>query len=165
MTTVAPSVGVAPASSTSFPSQSSKPLRVLACVLCQQRKVKCNRQFPCSNCIKFRAQCVPATLAPRRRRRRFPERELLDRLRQYEGLLRRNNIKFEPLQRNASGETVSPNVEDGSDSDDDHQDSAGRDLPSPSTMVTSEGVHEPKYARPKELSGKLLMSLGTSGTP
>ncbi|KAJ3536418.1 hypothetical protein NM208_g6725 [Fusarium decemcellulare] len=35
----------------------------------------------------------------RPRRRRFPERELLDRLRQYEDLLRQNNVKFEPLHK------------------------------------------------------------------
>ncbi|KAF4638010.1 hypothetical protein G7Y89_g52 [Cudoniella acicularis] len=33
---------------------------------------------------------------------RFPERELLERLRHYEGLLRKNNIKFEPLHKHTS---------------------------------------------------------------
>lgn len=70
--------------------------RVLACVLCQQRKVKCDRKFPCANCVRAGAQCVP-TLGPRPRRRRFPERELLDRVRRYEDLLRQNNVPFEPL--------------------------------------------------------------------
>lgn len=74
----------------------STPQRVLACILCQQRKVKCDRKFPCANCTKFRAQCVPAT-ASRRRRQRFSERELLNRIRKYEDLLRRNGIKFKPL--------------------------------------------------------------------
>ncbi|KAF7593759.1 hypothetical protein BBP40_010935 [Aspergillus hancockii] len=74
----------------------AEPQRTLACVLCQQRKVKCDRKFPCANCVKAGTHCVPA-LVPRQRRRRFPERELLERLRHYEGLLRENNIKFEPL--------------------------------------------------------------------
>ena len=74
-----------------------KPQRVLACVLCQQRKVKCDRKFPCANCTKSGVQCVLASLAARQRRRRFPERELLDRLRHYEDLLRQNNIAFDPL--------------------------------------------------------------------
>ena len=59
---------------------------------------------------------MPATLNPRQRRRRFPERELLDRLRRYEGLLRKNNIDFEPLHTPDAGKP-SPNdndVEDGS---------------------------------------------------
>lgn len=82
----------------SMPSAAaSKNARVLACVLCQQRKVKCDRKFPCGHCIKAGVQCVPASLVPRQRRRRFPERELLDRLRHFEGLLRRHKIPFEPL--------------------------------------------------------------------
>ncbi len=73
-----------------------KPQRVLACVMCQQRKIKCDRRFPCGNCTKNGHSCVAAAL-PRQRRRRFPERELLDRLRHYEDLLRSHNIPFEPL--------------------------------------------------------------------
>ncbi|KAL4994222.1 hypothetical protein BDV10DRAFT_189227 [Aspergillus recurvatus] len=78
-------------------AHTTKPIRVLSCVLCQQRKVRCDRTFPCANCIKSKAQCIPAGLLPRRRKRRFPERELLDRLRQYETLLRQNDIEFDPL--------------------------------------------------------------------
>jgi hypothetical protein len=78
----------------------AKPQRTLACILCQQRKVKCDRKFPCANCTKAGSQCVPAALAPRQRRRRFPERDLLARLRHYEDLLRRNNIPFESLHQN-----------------------------------------------------------------
>ncbi|KAF2756371.1 putative C6 transcription factor [Pseudovirgaria hyperparasitica] len=89
-------------SSFSSPSASSarpspKRQRVLACVLCQQRKVKCDRIFPCSNCSKAGVQCVPSSLTRPQRKRRFPERELLDRLRHYENLLRRNGISFEPI--------------------------------------------------------------------
>lgn len=29
-----------------------KPPRILACVLCQHRKIKCDRNFPCANCVK-----------------------------------------------------------------------------------------------------------------
>jgi len=79
--------------------------RVLACVLCQQRKVKCDRKTPCNNCTKAGVQCVSAALVPRQRRRRFPERELLDRLRHYEELLRQNNIPFEPLHPDTSNNT------------------------------------------------------------
>ncbi|KFA45621.1 hypothetical protein S40293_08633 [Stachybotrys chartarum IBT 40293] len=75
--------------------------RQLACVLCQQRKVKCDRKSPCSNCVRTKAHCVPATLAPRKRR--FAERELLQRLRNYEDLLRRNGVEFEPMQEQLNG--------------------------------------------------------------
>lgn len=75
----------------------SNHFRALACVLCQQRKVRCDRGSPCTNCIKHRAQCVPAPQV--RRRRRFPERALLDRIRKYESLLRQNNVGFDPLHK------------------------------------------------------------------
>jgi len=54
---------------------------------------------------------VPASLTPRQRRRRFPERELLERLRHYENLLRQNNINFKPLHPTAANK-ASPS-EDG----------------------------------------------------
>ncbi|GKZ66989.1 hypothetical protein AnigIFM50267_001080 [Aspergillus niger] len=85
----------------------AKSPRVLACVLCQQRKVRCDRKFPCASCIRAGAQCVP-TLAPRPRRRRFPERELLERLRKYEDLLRQHNIPFEPLHAPAGEDSRTP---------------------------------------------------------
>jgi hypothetical protein len=127
-------------------SQPSKPQRVLACVRCQQRKIKCDRRFPCANCNTSRAQCVPATVAPRgRRRRRFPERELLDRLRKYEDLLRQNNIKFEPLHKDPAGEKESTNTQGGDGSDDEQPEHVGADWSSPSTTVKSERVYEAKY--------------------
>ena len=134
------------------PSHLLKAQRVLACVLCQQRKVKCDRKYPCANCIKSRAQCVPATQVSRRRRRRFPERELLERLRKYEDLLRHHNIKFEPLQKDPAREKDSPIVEGGYDSYDEQPKIAGVDRSSPSTTVSSERVYEAKYAPPKKLS-------------
>ncbi|KAL1799021.1 hypothetical protein ACET3X_003058 [Alternaria dauci] len=85
----------------------SKPQRVLSCVLCAQRKVKCDRKSPCSNCIKAGAQCLSAATIPRQRRRRFPERELLDRLRHYEDLLKKNNIAFQPLHASSNPSTRS----------------------------------------------------------
>jgi Fungal Zn(2)-Cys(6) binuclear cluster domain len=71
-------------------------VRVLACALCKQRRVKCSRSFPCTNCIRAGVQCVQPTV--HQRRRRYAERGLLDRLHHYEDLLRQNNIPFEPFQ-------------------------------------------------------------------
>jgi Fungal Zn(2)-Cys(6) binuclear cluster domain len=138
--------------STPFPSsQPSKPQRVLACVRCQQRKIKCDRRFPCLNCNTSRAQCTPATLTPHgRRRRRFPERELLERLRRYEDLLRQNNIKFEPLHKDPAGEKESPNTQGGDVSDDERPEAVEADWSFPSTTVKSERVYEAKYALSKK---------------
>ncbi|RAH81742.1 C6 zinc finger domain protein [Aspergillus japonicus CBS 114.51] len=90
-TTISPSDHTATTTNT---TTTVKPQRVLACVLCQQRKIKCDRTFPCANCVRGNMQCEQAI---RQRRRRLPERELLARLRLYERLLRQHNIKFDPL--------------------------------------------------------------------
>ena len=86
--------------------------RVLACVQCQHRKIKCNRESPCSHCTKSGVQCVPADLVPKQRRRRFPERSLLDRLRHYENLLKQNNIDFDPLHPGAEFKNETPSTAD-----------------------------------------------------
>ena len=89
-------------------------------------------------------QCVPATLTPRgQRRRRFPERELLDRLRKYEDLLRQNNIKFEPLHKDLARQegNESPHKHRDDESDEDRSEAGA----SPATTVGSERVYEAKY--------------------
>jgi hypothetical protein len=77
-------------------SVTTKPQRPLACAACQQRKVKCDRKFPCNTCVRSRIQCIPVSV-PRQRRRRFPEAELLQRVRHLEDLLRQHDIDFQPL--------------------------------------------------------------------
>ena len=53
-------------------------------------------------------QCVQATLAPRRRRRPVAkdDSELLDRVKYYEGLLRKHNILFDPHKPSGSGKPL-----------------------------------------------------------
>ncbi|KAK3945772.1 putative fungal-specific transcription factor domain-protein [Diplogelasinospora grovesii] len=77
------------ASSTTSSSAStiSKPPRILACVLCQHRKIKCDRTFPCANCLKANVKCTPSTPAPARKRRR-PNQDLQERLARCEELLK-----------------------------------------------------------------------------
>ncbi|KAL4933005.1 Zn(II)2Cys6 transcription factor [Aspergillus undulatus] len=122
------------------PPTETKPVRVLSCVLCQQRKVRCDRSFPCANCLKAKAQCVPAGLLPRRRKRRFPERELLDRLRQYENLLRQNNINFESLH----GEPQNTGDDNLSQRDDGREDLETPSQSSSPRQNSSKGQYEAK---------------------
>lgn len=88
-----------------------KQQRVLACISCQQRKIKCDRHFPCAHCLRGGIACVPASLVPRQRRRRFPERDLLQRLRHYEDLLRQNNVDFQPLHPTSSASAAAISAE------------------------------------------------------
>ncbi|KAJ5934560.1 hypothetical protein N7466_004107 [Penicillium verhagenii] len=89
-----------PPSSVSYSPQAEQAIararRQQACMLCQQRKVKCDHKSPCATCVKARVPCIPAQNL-RRRKRRFPERELLDRIRRYEDLLTQHKISFDPL--------------------------------------------------------------------
>lgn len=136
-------------------SQPPKPQRVLACIRCQQRKVKCDRRFPCANCTKSRAQCVPATqLSRARRKRRFPERELLDRLHNYESLLRQNNIQFESLHDGLGGGKQDLDIQGGDDSD---EEQGGADHSSPATTIKSERGYEAKYALLTSFVGSWLI--------
>ncbi|RSL41187.1 hypothetical protein CEP53_012909 [Fusarium sp. AF-6] len=73
-------------STTTTPGSHKAP-RVLACVLCQHRKIKCDRNTPCSNCIKANVTCTPSTPAPARKRRR-PNQDLQERLARCEQLLK-----------------------------------------------------------------------------
>ncbi|KAK3685118.1 fungal-specific transcription factor domain-containing protein [Podospora appendiculata] len=66
---------------------SNKPPRILACVLCQHRKIRCDRTFPCANCTKANVRCTPSTPAPARKRRR-PNQDLQERLARCEELLK-----------------------------------------------------------------------------
>lgn len=70
-----------------------------ACVLCQQRKVKCDRISPCSACAKSRVECIYRDPAPpRRRKRRTPEDLLLARLKRYEELLKNAGVKVDRIE-------------------------------------------------------------------
>ena len=120
-------------STPSQPSRHAKHHRVLACTLCSQRKVKCDRNFPCANCIKSQSPCVPSKVVPRQRRRKFTERALLDRLRRYEDLLRQNSIPFEALD--TAKDEGSRNEDDG---DDEQMDNVANDASTPSTIEKTE---------------------------
>lgn len=75
-------------SSTEAADPAPPTLKPYACVLCQQRKVRCDRQSPCSGCRKYEVNCIyRPPPAPKRRKRRSPEETLLARLRKYEELL------------------------------------------------------------------------------
>lgn len=90
-------------------SGSSRTPRVLACVLCQQRKVKCDRRFPCAHCVKARVQCVSATPAPpRRRRKRVPngEDELLQKVKKYETMLQTYGEKLDLVNTEGKDEKL-----------------------------------------------------------
>ena len=72
--------------------------RGTSCVLCQQRKVRCDKKKPCAGCVKIGVDCkVVPPQPPRRRKRRLQEKDLVDRLRRYEALLAENGIQYDAI--------------------------------------------------------------------
>ena len=72
-------------------------LKSYSCLICRQRKVKCDRHTPCSNCAKAATQCsfIPPVRG-KRRRTKFPKEGLRAKLRRYEDLLKSYGAKIEP---------------------------------------------------------------------
>lgn len=67
-----------------------------SCILCQQRKVRCDKTKPCSNCVKARAECVQrAFVPPRRRKKKIPATDIVARLRRAEELLKKHGVKLD----------------------------------------------------------------------
>ncbi|KJZ77967.1 hypothetical protein HIM_02604 [Hirsutella minnesotensis 3608] len=72
--------------------------RGTSCTLCQQRKVRCDKNKPCANCVKIGAECkVVPPAPPRRRKKRLQEKDLIERLKKYETLLSENGVKFDAI--------------------------------------------------------------------
>jgi hypothetical protein len=79
--------------------QPVKSSRGLACIFCQQRKVKCDRQNPCASCTKARVTCTYRTRrAPRRHQSRATEVSLRARLGRLEELLKTAVARNEELE-------------------------------------------------------------------
>jgi len=69
-----------------------------SCVLCQQRKVRCDKLKPCANCKKAQVECrVVPPQPPRRRKKKPHERDLIERIRRYEALLSQAGVNFDPI--------------------------------------------------------------------
>ncbi|KAI2635323.1 hypothetical protein GGS21DRAFT_515277 [Xylaria nigripes] len=68
------------------PDYRPQPAHLRSCVLCRQRKVKCDRRQPCSNCVRARAECVhpPGAGRAAKRPRQVVDARILDRLAQLE---------------------------------------------------------------------------------
>lgn len=94
-------------------SASIKLTRGTSCVLCQQRKVRCDKNKPCSNCVKAGVECrVVPPQPPRRRKKRLHEKDLVDRLKKYEELLKENGVKFDSLDKDLRSDDKEDDVDD-----------------------------------------------------
>ncbi|KAK6501008.1 hypothetical protein TWF506_003764 [Arthrobotrys conoides] len=94
-------------------SSSQKP-HAFNCVVCKNRKVKCDRQVPCSTCTKLNVECQYVEPGPRKKRKSSSKHEnLVQRLNRYEELLKQveSNVKLLdgvelPLSQKGDGITM-----------------------------------------------------------
>jgi hypothetical protein len=78
---------------TTTPSPSTHKRPSFSCIRCAERKVKCNRQKPCSACVKHSVDCVFNPVPPStKRNKRVKVNVLTERLRQYEALLEEQGV-------------------------------------------------------------------------
>lgn len=84
--------------STMFP-ESSQVTRGHSCLVCQQRKVKCDGQRPCSTCLKKGEECTAGVMSRQSNRRKNKPRVATERLqlrlRHCEEALQAHGIKLD----------------------------------------------------------------------
>ncbi|KAL6862102.1 hypothetical protein J3F83DRAFT_222493 [Trichoderma novae-zelandiae] len=74
------------------------PEHSFSCVACARRKVKCDKQKPCSSCSKSQAACIYRAPVPsQRHRRRLTQGDLLSKIQELESILHSHGIPFEAL--------------------------------------------------------------------
>ncbi|UZJ52141.1 hypothetical protein CBS101457_001461 [Exobasidium rhododendri] len=83
-----------------MPPQRSEPSsRCFSCQSCYRRKVKCVKtgSSSCTYCAERQIECIPLDIQGRKKR--FPEAELLSRIKKYEEVLRSYGADIEAIQR------------------------------------------------------------------
>ncbi|KAI1088431.1 putative C6 transcription factor [Rostrohypoxylon terebratum] len=92
-------------------------LKGYSCLVCRQRKVKCDRRVPCSNCAKAEKQCSFVPPVRGKRKRTKPRKEGIHaKLKRYEELLKSYGANIEPSSEldDSDTETMSqPDLETG----------------------------------------------------
>lgn len=146
----APSI---PAPSTGLTAATSASAKNPSCLQCRKRKIKCDRKFPCSNCVRSNAECVFRDSIPSRHHKRRAEFALLSRLKHYESLLRQHGI--DPGVHNDS---IITSI-DATSAEVQHQMSA-LDVSDAETRPHS--VHKDSEATTRPLKGRILKKGGKS---
>ncbi|EFY88443.1 hypothetical protein MAC_05495 [Metarhizium acridum CQMa 102] len=108
------------------PGSSGQPaLNPRSCVTCRRRKVRCDKQMPCSNCRRAQIPCVfPAPgRAPRQPRPKDPnappktsshrEAELIKRLRKLEGIVEELSGQIDEPAARGTSTNASPDMQSG----------------------------------------------------
>ena len=90
-------------------SSASVAYHKFSCLTCRQRKIKCDRQCPCSHCVKNGIECYFVAPVRGKRKRTKPPREGLHaKLRRYEELLKTYGAKVEAASDTEDSDGDSP---------------------------------------------------------
>ncbi|KAI1468562.1 putative C6 transcription factor [Daldinia caldariorum] len=122
-------------------------LKSYSCVICRQRKVKCDRRNPCSNCVKAEKPCdYVAPVRGKRKRTKPPKESLHAKLKRLQELLKSYGAKLEP-----------------SDEVDDSDSESTVSHPNDDEMVRSRSPsHSDPIFKSQESKPKLITKEGTS---
>ncbi|KAJ5935009.1 hypothetical protein N7466_004556 [Penicillium verhagenii] len=84
-----------------------------SCILCQQRKVRCDQQKPCTGCVRAQVECKVVPPQPaRRKKRKAEEDDLIHRLEKYEAIMTQNGIDFHSILANNRELNATENSQD-----------------------------------------------------
>ncbi|KAK2806367.1 hypothetical protein FQN51_007411 [Onygenales sp. PD_10] len=90
-----------------------------SCITCRRRKVRCNKQHPCSNCIKARIDCVfPGPGRAPRKSKKPADKELLSRLKRLEGVVQSLGVQVDDEEDPGSENTQSSRTSDSKEKQD-----------------------------------------------
>ncbi|KAI3330575.1 hypothetical protein F4824DRAFT_330244 [Ustulina deusta] len=130
-----------PTTTTATTTTSAAPQKLRSCVICRSRKVRCNKESPCSNCRRAGIPCViPSSNRPPRWARRLerfahnaaaeersaqaaapPTAQLMERLRNLENLVKELNSQLEQAHAFSNSSTGNSPASSSNDRDGDHQ--------------------------------------------
>ena len=115
-------------------------LRGHSCVICRQRKVKCDRRDPCTNCVKAEKECsfIAPVRGKRRLKKKLPREGLHAKLKRYEQLLQSYGARTEPSDHGPINHGQDGDGDDDDDVDDDCSESH-------STVVSHKRLEDAEY--------------------
>ena len=126
----------------------------LSCTHCRQRKVKCDRLYPCQHCQRSNLTCVfPERARHPRKKRDGPKAsndELLHRLRRMEELI----VKIEGGKDESSLKSIAPSSQDSVSGS---QSRSAQSSRSPS--IANEGTDQPEDSLNRYIGNSFLRSL------
>lgn len=79
-----------------------------SCSHCYQKKLKCDLGNPCHHCVRNQVECIPVEVTSRPHKKRFPEAELMTKIKRYETALQSYGAELEAINKGESTNDVSP---------------------------------------------------------